>query len=130
MKINVIEYLNETVKNYPNKVGFEDAESSLTFASFDLFAKNISTNICNTTSSIQKPIGVFLPKSVNALTAFMGVLYSGNIYMPLDIKKSTRTHIWYFKPYTTRTYNYEPSKCNKIATSWLQLQNLNFWGNN
>lgn len=86
MKINVIEYLQETVKNYPNKVGFEDAESSLTFASFDLFAKNISTNICNTTSSIQKPIGVFLPKSVNALTAFMGVLYSGNIYMPLDIK--------------------------------------------
>ncbi|MBQ4123745.1 amino acid adenylation domain-containing protein [bacterium] len=86
MKINVIEYLQETVKNYPDKIGFEDASISLSFKQFNFYAQNISTNICNLTSSIQKPIGIFLPKSVNALVAFMGVLYSGNIYMPLDVK--------------------------------------------
>lgn len=86
MLINVIEYLENTVEKYPNKLGFEDASCSMTFKEFSNLAKNISTNICCNISELQKPIGVFLHKSVNALAAFMGILYSGNIYMPLDVK--------------------------------------------
>ena len=35
--------------------------------------------------SMKKPIAVFLPKSADSLVAFMGILYSGNIYAPLDV---------------------------------------------
>ncbi len=86
MKINVIEYLTETIDKFPNKIGFEDKDNVMTFSEFNKTALNISTNIVNFANQIKKPIGVFLPKSVNALASFIGILYSGNIYMPLDIK--------------------------------------------
>jgi amino acid adenylation domain-containing protein len=31
------------------------------------------------------PIAVFLPKGINAISAFIGILYSGNYYVPLDV---------------------------------------------
>ena len=89
MKINVLEYLKETAYKYSEKIGFEDSSKQLSFGDFNQTALNISTNIIENYDQIKKPIGVFLPKSINALVAFMGILYSGNIYMPLDVKKPT-----------------------------------------
>lgn len=89
MKINVLEYLKATVHNNKDKVGFEDASIQMTFDEFNNLALNISTCIVENYNKIRKPIGVFLPKSVNSLTSFMGILYSGNIYMPLDVKNPT-----------------------------------------
>lgn len=86
MIINVLEYLENTVKNHPDKIAFEDSTDSLTFSEFHKLSQNISTNICKSIDFINQPIAVFLPKSVKALVTFMGILYSGNIYMPLDIK--------------------------------------------
>ena len=34
---------------------------------------------------MRRPIAVFLPKSADSLVAIMGILYSGNIYAPLDV---------------------------------------------
>ena len=86
MKINVLEYLQKTVAEVPDKVGFEDANASLTFVELNKLAQNISSNICLKVKDIKKPVAVFLPKSVDMIVSFMGILYSGNIYMPLDIK--------------------------------------------
>ena len=86
MLINVIEYLIKTVEKYPNKIAFEDKNSEITYQKFNKVALHISTEICKYTNQINSPIGIFLPKSISALTSFMGTLYSGNIYMPLDIK--------------------------------------------
>lgn len=86
MLINVIEYLIKTVEKYPNKIVFEDKNSEITYQKFNKVALHISTEICKYTNQINSPIGIFLPKSISALTSFMGTLYSGNIYMPLDIK--------------------------------------------
>lgn len=86
MKNNVVEYLIDTAKKFPDKIAFECLNSSVTFFEFDKTAKNISTNLLNITEILREPVGIFLPKSIDAITAFIGVLYSGNIYMPLDIK--------------------------------------------
>lgn len=86
MQINVLEYLEKTCESYSDKVGFEDKNITLTFSEFRKKALNISTNIVCLTSKIRRPIGVFLPKSVNALISFAGILYSGNFYVPLDVK--------------------------------------------
>lgn len=85
MYINVLEYLEKTVEKYPNKIGFEDRDTTKTFVEFRQNALRISTNLLNIHSAKQQPIGVYLPKSIDTLTVFMGILYSGNIYMPLDI---------------------------------------------
>ncbi len=86
MLINVVDYLIKTVKEYPNKIAFEDANGSISYENFNNFALSISSEICKNTDKINSPIGIFLPKSINAIASFMGVLYSGNIYMPLDVK--------------------------------------------
>lgn len=86
MKINVIEWLQEAVIKSPDSIACEDKTTSYTFAEINSLAQNISTHICKTISNKHIPIAVFLPKSCNALIAFLGILHSGNIYMPLDIR--------------------------------------------
>ena len=41
---------------------------------------------------INKPIAIYLPKSNEFMVSLLAVLYSGNIYVPLDIK-NTKTRI-------------------------------------
>ncbi len=86
MKNNLIYYLKNTVKNYPEKTAFVDSEREMTFSQLNRESLNISTNILSSVYVKNLPIGVYLPKSIRAITAFIGILYSGNIYMPLDIK--------------------------------------------
>lgn len=86
MKTNILEYLQEAEKISPDKTACEDNTTCCTFKELNTFAQNVSTHICTAISIKKTPVAVFLPKSVNALVSFLGILYSGNIYMPLDIK--------------------------------------------
>lgn len=86
MQINVLEYLEKSVEKYPEKEAFEDTNITETFKSFRDKAMNLSSNFITFNNSKKQPVAVFLPKSVNALISFVGIMYSGNIYVPLDIK--------------------------------------------
>ncbi|PAF47053.1 hypothetical protein BKH46_04855 [Helicobacter sp. 12S02634-8] len=89
MHINVMEYLIATTHKYPDKIGFEDANGSVSFKDFYQKALFVSTHLIthNTTpKDAPAPIALFLPKSIIQLQALCGVLLSGNVYMPLDIK--------------------------------------------
>ena len=86
MKNSVLCYLEETARRLPNKVAFFDIEKEITFmelrnSSIDLglYIKSQLCNRCN-------PILIYLPKTVDSIVAFMGVLYSGNFYTPTDIR--------------------------------------------
>ena len=89
MQTNVLEYLEKTAIKFSDKIGFEDKDDKFTFSQFRQTALNISTNLLQKKNVSQVPICVFLPKSVKALAAFAGILYSGNIYVPLDVKSPT-----------------------------------------
>ncbi|MBX9769066.1 MAG: amino acid adenylation domain-containing protein [Bdellovibrionales bacterium] len=77
-------FLEETVKKYAAKVAFTDKDQSLTF--FQLRTKSLK--IANALSGIgrNRPVAVFLPKSCNSIISFIGTLYSGNFYVPLDVR--------------------------------------------
>lgn len=81
--INVLEYLEESSKNFKDKIAFEDSQKSITF--HELKEKAVRIGSALFSEEIQKPIAVYLPKSIDAITSFMAVLYSGNFYVPLDI---------------------------------------------
>lgn len=84
---NVIEYLQQSAEAYPNKTAFVDEKSSITYAELNRKAKNLAALInvhCNGKKNC--PIAVYMEKSVDCITAFMGVAYSGNFYSPLDVK--------------------------------------------
>lgn len=79
-----IQFLEKTVLDYPNKISIVDGNFSITFNQLKEKALTIASNISS--KYYNQPIAVFLPKSINAIECFMGVLYTANFYIPIDIK--------------------------------------------
>lgn len=85
MKINVTQYLNQSVKNYPNKVAVKDNKSQLTFDQLYQNATALASAIIEK-GIVNNPIAVYIPKSCEMVESFAGINYSGNFYVPLDTK--------------------------------------------
>lgn len=87
MQINVLEYLeNGPFRNCRNKLAVKDKSEECTFAELELYSKNLASAILKKTSEVNRPITVFLSKSVKAVIANLGIVYSGNFYANIDIK--------------------------------------------
>lgn len=86
MQKNVLEYLENTVQKYPNKIAIIDEKSSINFEDLQAHAKSVALYLQTNNISRNLPIGVFLSKSIEAIKSFLGVLYNGDFYVPLDVK--------------------------------------------
>lgn len=87
MRKNVIEYLQKAVENCPEKIGFCDIDGSLTFYQMDQRAKKIAIQIIHILNQTKnRPVVVYMDKGKECLSAFFGVVYSGNFYVPIDVK--------------------------------------------
>ena len=82
MKSNILDYLEETVEKYSQKIGFIEEKEEITFGEFQNRTKRIAMTIPKGTAP--RPIIVFLEKGIKELTAFIGIVYSGNYYVPID----------------------------------------------
>lgn len=83
MEKNILQLLEKTTKKYPNKVAFGDNKKEVSYAEFTEQAKQIGSGLINL-EQINKPIAIYIEKSVDCVEAMMGVLYSGNFYTILD----------------------------------------------
>lgn len=82
-----MEYLDNTVKEYPDKIAYIDENRAITFSELRANALKLATEIIVVCNGMRnRPIVVFMEKSVECIEAFMGVVYSGNFYVPIDIK--------------------------------------------
>ncbi|TBH71737.1 amino acid adenylation domain-containing protein [Aquirufa antheringensis] len=86
MKCNLIEYFNDTVTKFSDKVSLDDNQNQLTFAELDRYSNCLATAILNVSSSFRLPICVYLPKNLWNIVSFIGIMKSGNFYVPLDVK--------------------------------------------
>ena len=86
MMNSVLCYLEETAKRLPDKVAFFDLEREITFMDLRKQAIALAFAIQSRLSGRRNPILTYLPKSVENIVAFMGILYSGNFYTPTDIR--------------------------------------------
>lgn len=84
MQTNVTYWLDETVKRYPEKIGFVDENRSMTFSEIREDVLKIATLLVDE-NLFKKPIAIYMDKSVDELIAFLGVAYSGNFYSPIDV---------------------------------------------
>ncbi len=85
MKKSILQYLEQTTKQYSNKIAFGDSNRNVTYAEFLTNSKKIGTGLTNL-EKINQPIAILLDKSIACLETMMGVLYSGNFYTILDVK--------------------------------------------
>lgn len=81
----IMHYLKRSAERFPDKVAFRDCEKSVTFAVLDKRARLLAQSIHQRLNgSVKQPVGIYLPKGVDCIVAFMAALYSGNYYTPLD----------------------------------------------
>ncbi|HEY5589100.1 MAG TPA: amino acid adenylation domain-containing protein [Candidatus Paceibacterota bacterium] len=85
MQINIIEYFEETVKTVPNKIAVVNGERKISFEELSNKAKKLAAELINL-NSVNNPIAVLLPKSIESVIADIAITYSGNAYMNLDVK--------------------------------------------
>lgn len=85
MKKNILDYLEEKVKEIPNNVVFEEDHRDITYLRFEEEAKRVGTGILKH-SVIRGRVAVYLDKGIDCLLAMFGALYSNSLYCVLDTK--------------------------------------------
>ena len=81
---NTIEFLYNTIKRVPQKIALVEKNNKVSFSELFNTAYILFKKLA-IYYNFNKPVIVFLPKSISALIAFTGIILSGNIYVPLDI---------------------------------------------
>ncbi len=83
MQRNVLEYLETTVKQKPDKTAYSDGEVSLTFREVYDRARAVGTFL-NRENIYKEPVIVFMKRQPDSVAAFYGIVYGGSYYVPLD----------------------------------------------
>ena len=87
MIYNVLTYLDESARRFPDKVALADDKTAVTFAQWHTMARAIGTLIARMSAgAVRRPVLVFVDRKVECLVGFMGVVESGNFYVPIDNK--------------------------------------------
>lgn len=82
---NILQLLENTAQRLPNSLALKDENQSLTFQEYVDTAKIIGSFLTiNASHTYSRPVVVMVDRNLEPLVAFMGVVYSGNFYVPVD----------------------------------------------
>ena len=81
---NVLEWLEATVAKYPDKPAFSDTESSITFRQVYDIARNTGAYLVEQLGVDRTPVAVFAGRKMVTPAYFLGVVYAGRPYAPID----------------------------------------------
>ena len=68
---NVLDYLKESARKYPDKVAFADIDQSITYEELYRKAQEIGSALASKIS-IGQPVPIFMEKSVDTICLFFG----------------------------------------------------------
>lgn len=83
MYSTVLKYLEETALKFPNKIAFADIKEGFTFSELLNNARRIGSYISKKVKP-NNPIVVYMDKKAYNINAFLGVVYAGCFYVPID----------------------------------------------
>ncbi|NLO36933.1 MAG: amino acid adenylation domain-containing protein [Clostridiaceae bacterium] len=83
MRTHLLEYLEDTVRRVPEKIAYSNGQDDMTFAQVYRESRAIGSFLQARDLRCQ-PVVVFMNKHPRAITAFLGVLYAGAAYVPID----------------------------------------------
>lgn len=83
MQKNVLEYLEKSAEKYPDKIALTDAKGSMTYASLLNNAKAIGSYL-KRLGCTNSPIAVVVDRDLECIVMFLGIVYSGNFYVPIS----------------------------------------------
>lgn len=80
---NILEYLEYTYRRVPDKCAFADDTDNISFRQLRSQAASVGTALLET-GIYKKPVVVFMAKKPKTIAAFLGVVYAGCYYVPID----------------------------------------------
>lgn len=79
--------LEQAAEKFGDKTAFEDNDNKISFKELRAKSRALASGILSRVKTGREyPIIIHLPKSVNSIVAFMGVLYTGSPYAPVENK--------------------------------------------
>lgn len=81
---NVLEWLEATITKSPEKIAFSDTENSITFAQVYDIARNTGAYLIEKLGVDRTPVAVFAGRKMVTPAYFLGVVYAGRPYAPID----------------------------------------------
>ena len=87
LKTHLLDYFEEIVAKRQSAIAVKHNEQDINFQELMSKAKKMGTYLLSQIDEvINTPIAVFLPKEINAIIADLGIMYSSNPFMNLDVK--------------------------------------------
>lgn len=83
IQTNILEYLEKTVKEVPNKTAYTDGKHGLTFAEVFRYSRAIGSYLSRE-GFYREPVVIYMKKSPEAVAAFYGAVYGRCFYVPFD----------------------------------------------
>lgn len=83
MNQTVLNWLDQSAKQYAQKTAFTDSEKSIAFGEFDRISKSVGTYLAKK-AAVNTPIVVMSGRHVLTPAAFLGVVRAGCFYAPMD----------------------------------------------
>lgn len=90
MKKNLIEYFINTCSTYPEKTAVVENENKISFQNLYERTVFLGKLLLEKKDILNKPVAVYLPKSIHCVTADLGIMFSGNAYLNLDVKSPSQ----------------------------------------
>lgn len=84
MITNVLDYLDNSTQKYSDKVVFSDSKNSVTYGELAKLSDSIGSAVISAVSQKNSPVVVFIDRNIESVIAFMGIVKSGNFYVPID----------------------------------------------
>lgn len=127
MIINIIEFFENIICRSPKKIAVIDKDRNIKFSELANKSKLLAHSIIHVIGSKNQPIAVFLPKSIEAVVADLGITYSGNAYMNLDVKNPAdriQNIFLLVKPVAVITNNMYASVIGTLITDSIRVINV------
>lgn len=87
MQKNVLEYIENNLSIYKNKIIYKNDNKSLSLVDIYNQSRSIATGILENYNLSNKPIAVLINRDIDCLISYHGITYSGNIYVPIDVNQ-------------------------------------------
>ncbi len=84
MTKNVLEYLEESVRRFPERCAYRDSSAMLTFSEVSRMARSAGSGLA-ALGRPGRPVAVMMEKSAVMAAALLGVVYGGMCYCPIDV---------------------------------------------
>ncbi len=82
---SVLDWLDISAGKFGDKPAFKDLdENFVSFANLKNQAENIGSYIISKYNCTQQMIVVLTERNIESIPAFLGIVYSGNVYIPID----------------------------------------------